>query len=248
VEHAPPEHGPEPDVHHPDVEVDATPVARALRTAGEWLRWFGLGRVLLTAVSVLAVSAGAYWLLRAPTAPVEGSLPWSSTSTVPATAPGPPVESQPTSTTPPVLTVHVAGAVQRPGVYELAPGSRVDAAIAVAGGVLAEADADALNLAAPLPDGSRLFVPVVGQEVPATVAPALPADGGTGATAAVQPVDVNRADRAALDELPGVGPATADAIVIDRELNGPFVSVDDLERVSGIGPATLERLRDLVRT
>ncbi len=250
MQNGPDEH--EPDAPGPDVDVDATPAARALRSAGEWLRWFGLGRVLVAALSVLAVAAGAYWLLRAPTAPVEGSLPWSSavgsTTSAAATSPDASVQPQPTSTALSAVAVHVAGAVARPGVYELEPGSRVDAAIAAAGGVLADADVDTLNLAAPLADGSRLFVPLVGQEVPPTVAPAPPASDGTRTPAAIEPIDINRADRVTLDELPGVGPATADAIVTDRELNGPFVSVDDLERVSGIGPATLDRLRDLVRT
>ena len=240
---------------HPSV------VGRALESARAWARWFGPVRLVAAMLSVVLVAAGAYWLLRAPTPPVEGSLPWSgavgqTTTTVSAT------DQDPSATAPPPpnpepparVTVHVAGAVASPGVYELDAGARVGAAIGQAGGVLADADTDALNLAAPLPDGSRLFVPFEGEDVPATVAPALPnaghsaaASGGSG-DAPAAPVDVNRADRATLQELPGVGPATADAIVTDRELNGPFVTVDDLDRVSGIGPAKIERLRGLVST
>jgi competence protein ComEA len=210
-------------------------------------------------LSVVLVAAGGYWLLRTPTPPVEGSLPWStavggaaaSTTTAPdeGHVASPPAAPE----LPPDVAVHVAGAVVAPGVYELGPGARVDAAIERAGGLLPDADADALNLAAPVSDGSRLFVPVEGEEIPATVGPSPPvyADDVSAADATgagIAPIDVNRADRSALEELPGIGPATADAIVTDRELNGPFVTVDDLDRVSGIGPAKIERLRGLVTT
>lgn len=239
---------------------DPSVVGRLLNSAHQWARWFGPGRVLAAVLSVVLVVAGAYWLLRAPTPPVEGSLPWSSAvgQTTTTSSVGDQESAVAASTaTPPEpaarVTVHVAGAVAVPGVYELAPGARVDAAIERAGGVLADADADVLNLAAPVPDGSRLYVPFEGEDVPPTVAPAAPSPGGgatgpDGAGDAVAPVDINRADREALQELPGVGPATADAIVTDRELNGPFVTVDDLDRVSGIGPAKIERLRGLVTT
>jgi competence protein ComEA len=142
------------------------------------------------------------------------------------------------------VSVHVAGAVARAGVYELEPGSRVHAAIAAAGGATSDADADALNLAAEVVDGSRVYVPVVGEELPPIAEPV----GGDEPAGPPAAVDVNRATAAELDVLPGVGPATAAAIVTERERNGPFVSVDDLERVPGIGPAKLDALRELVVT
>jgi competence protein ComEA len=133
--------------------------------------------------------------------------------------------------------------VVTPGVYELGAGSRVRDAVAAAGGPTPLADANALNLAAIVADASRVYVPVVGESVPPVEAlPATVDDQPTG------PVDVNRATVDELDELPGVGPATAAAIVTERERNGPFASVDDLDRVPGIGPAKLEGLRDLVTT
>lgn len=149
------------------------------------------------------------------------------------------------------VTVHVAGAVSRPGVVTLAPGSRVVDAVAAAGGMVAGADPDRVNLAAPLVDGRRVVVPLVGQAPPAEVVPsggAAEASGAGGAAvpAVGAPVDLNTADEAALDSLPGIGPATAAAIVAHRGEAGPFRSVDDLLDVRGIGEAKLEALRGLV--
>jgi len=151
--------------------------------------------------------------------------------------------------------VHVAGAVAAPGVVELPAASRVVDAVAAAGGLRADADPDRVNLAAPLADGTRVVIPVVGEEplpetstVPAA-APGSGAGAGSGATEAPTAgalVDLNQADVAELDTLPGVGPSTATAIVEHREQHGPFNSVDALLDVRGIGDAKLEALRDLV--
>ena len=129
----------------------------------------------------------------------------------PTSAAGP---SPPTIATGTVV-VHVAGAVVAPGVYELGAGARAADAVTVAGGASPEADVDALNLAAPLQDGERVYVPVVGEAVPPPVA-------APTSSAAVGPVDLNRATVDELDGLPGIGPATAQAIVAHREANGPF--------------------------
>lgn len=149
------------------------------------------------------------------------------------------------------LVVHVAGAVTSPGVVHLAGGSRVVDAVRAAGGLRADADPDRTNLAAPLTDGQRVVVPVLGQPLPPDVvlpgAPAAP-DGAPGAdpTGAGGPIDLNAATEAELDTLPGVGPATAQAIVAHRDTEGPFRTVDDLLDVRGIGEAKLEAVRDLV--
>ncbi|MEE9417206.1 MAG: ComEA family DNA-binding protein [Acidimicrobiales bacterium] len=138
------------------------------------------------------------------------------------------------------LVVHAAGAVRAPGLYVLASSARVADLVEAAGGVLPAADLDRINLAAPLLDGSRVFVPTVGEPVPGVVAEA------AGEAAADTPIDINTADVAALDDLPGVGPSTAAAIVEHRERTGPFRSIDDLLEVRGIGPAKLELLRSRI--
>lgn len=147
------------------------------------------------------------------------------------------------------LVVHVAGAVRRPGVVDLAAGARVSDALQAAGGLAEGADGDRLNLAAPLRDGARVFVPLVGQPVPAELSPQAPGagqGGGTGGDPPADPVDLNLADAPALESLPGIGPATAAAILEHREREGPFASVEDLLDVRGIGEAKLEALEGLV--
>jgi competence protein ComEA len=207
--------------------------------ARTWIEWFGLGRLAGAAVATLIVCAGAFWLLRSPIPATEASLPMASTST---SGPAPDAGTTTTVAVSGHVLVHIAGAVVVPGVYELEVGSRVRDAVAAAGGPTPLADANALNLAAILDDASRVYVPVVGESVPPEVTLSAADDQPLG------PVDVNRATVDELDELPGVGPATAAAIVTERERNGPFASIDDLDRVPGIGPAKLAALRDLVTT
>ncbi len=142
------------------------------------------------------------------------------------------------------VVVHVAGAVLDPGVVTLQAGERIGDAVAAAGGLAPNADLDRLNLAAPLDDGARIFVPTPGQDVPEEVAVELPGSAGGGTE--TSPVDLNRADAAALEELPGVGPATASAILSYREQHGDFATVDELLEVRGIGEAKLEALAGLV--
>jgi competence protein ComEA len=142
--------------------------------------------------------------------------------------------------TPPVVVVHVLGAVVDPGIVELPLRSRVVDAIAAAGGPTDDADLAAVNLARVIADGEQLRLPAVG-EVP----PASPSAGGGGAgTSADGRININTADAAGLEQLPGVGPAIAARIIAWREQNGPFRSVDELTAVSGIGEKTLDGLRD----
>jgi len=140
----------------------------------------------------------------------------------------------------PTLIVDVAGAVRKPGVFEFQPGDRVIDAVERAGGALEKADLTLLNLAAPLTDGQQILVPKKG-ETPSGV----PVGGGVsgGPTALV---NVNSADEATLETLNGVGPVLAAAIIQYRTEHGPFASIDQLDEVSGIGPATLEDLRSQV--
>lgn len=167
----------------------------------------------------------------------------------------------PVGSVPASVWVHAAGGVARPGLYAVRTGARVADVVAVAGGPAPDADLDRVNLAAPVADGERVYVPRRGEEEPPVVvgnpAGGAPAggpggvSGGSGgpgsAPSAAAPLDLNRAGVDELDRLPGVGPTTAAAIVAWRDAHGAFRSVDDLTQVRGIGPAKLEQLRPLVR-
>lgn len=154
------------------------------------------------------------------------------------------------------LVVDVVGEVHRPGVRRVPAGARIGDVIDAAGGLTPRADRARINLAAPVADGERVFVPAVGQPVPPVAVGGVGAVGGASAgpgiatggadPAATGPVNLNTATLAELDTLPGVGPATAQAIIDHREQQGPFRSVDDLLDVRGIGDAKLAELRDHV--
>jgi competence protein ComEA len=145
------------------------------------------------------------------------------------------------------LVVHVVGAVRRPGLYRLRNGQRVADAVARAGGATHKADLAAINLAAPLVDGTQVLVP---SRVSGAGAGASPGAGAatapTASSAAGVKVSLSTATVEQLDALPGVGPVTAQKIIDYRTEHGAFASVDDLDAVPGIGPTRIENLRDLV--
>jgi competence protein ComEA len=146
-----------------------------------------------------------------------------------------------------ILVVHVVGAVRKPGLYHLHEGQRVADAVARAGGPTRKADLAALNLAAPLVDGTQVLVPArVGVAAPGGVPAPGGGTAGTTPAAAQAKVSLGAATPEQLDALPGVGPVTAQKIVDYRTEHGPFRSVDDLDQVPGIGPTRVENLRDLV--
>ncbi len=216
-------------------------------------------RWLVYVTVTVAVLGAGWWFLRPPPPAAEKSLPMASRGeAVPGTgaAPNRPAPSGTPTTPGPIveIMVHAAGAVTRPGVYRLAMGARVTDVLASAGGLATDADGDRINLAAPVQDGERVYVPRKGEDaVPAAVGDPggpsagvpLPAGGGVGAPPG--PVDLNTATAEQLDTLPGVGPSTAQAILEYRQQHGRFQSVDELLDVRGIGDAKLAQLRDRVR-
>lgn len=142
------------------------------------------------------------------------------------------------------VVVHVAGAVREPGVYSLRAGARVDDALQAAGGYLGNAAIDALNLARILVDGEQVYVQTIDQLESGEGSTASGGSDGGGSVGGL--LNLNTATAGELDALPGIGPSTAQKIVDDRGANGPFGTVEDLMRVSGIGAKKLETLRDLV--
>jgi competence protein ComEA len=231
------------------------------RPSADWAAraqvWRSDRRVAAALLACVAVAAGFAWY-RAGSS--DSSAPPAAAAATEASA----ARTEPTSllgrstttssTVAPVfVVVDVVGAVRRNGVVRLRPGARVVDALAAAGGATPDADLVRLNLAAPVADGARIAVPRFGAPAPevdpAAVTGAPP--GGTasdkpGAPSPAGPVDINTATAGQLDALPGIGPATAAAIISDRQANGPFRSVDDLGRVRGIGDAKLDQLRGLV--
>ena len=200
----------------------------------------GLVVVAVGAVVLLVVAIGS--LMRFSTPPSDPPLEFA-----PGVGGDPPIANDPfpqgqRESEAAEIVVHVGGAVTSPGVHALTKGSRVNDAVTAAGGALAEADLDRINLAAPLTDGGQVMVPLRG----APGAPATVAGGGVTPAPALGLVSLSLADLGALDALPGIGPSTAAAIVEYRTANGPFTVLEDLLEVRGIGEAKLEALRDLV--
>ncbi len=139
------------------------------------------------------------------------------------------------------IVVHITGAVPRPGVYALPQGARVQDGISAAGGFLAEAEKTDINLAAPLEDGQKLDIPYIQGSSPVLATPEEQV-----ITTTTELIDINTASQSELESLPGIGPTTAQKIIEYRDANGPFVSTEDIINVSGIGPGTYERIKDLI--
>lgn len=186
-----------------------------------WLRRSGWAYVALA----LALSAAAWWMSRGGADGVSASaVPPARPATVErAAAPG--------------VLVHVAGEVRKPGVYRVAGGGRVIAAVKRAGGPTRHADLSGLNLAARLQDGQQVVVPA--RAVAGAASPSPPAD-------APAPISLSRATVEQLDALDGIGPTLAARIVSWRQEHGGFASVDQLLEVPGIGQTRLEALRQRV--
>jgi competence protein ComEA len=143
--------------------------------------------------------------------------------------------------TPRPLRVYISGAVQQPDVYALAPDSIVKDALLAAGGPTEEADLDRINLASPLSDGQHVYVPHLGEENLPVQLPTSPVSSGG-------KININTADQAQFETLPGIGPSIAQRIVEHRQAHGPFARIEDIVDVSGIGQGTFEKIQDLITT
>jgi len=159
-----------------------------------------------------------------------------------------PTVPAPTETpTPGPITVYVTGCVNRPGVYVLPWSSRVEQAVAAAGGATEEADLVRVNLAERLVDAQQIYVPGRHEEaMPVLPTPRIEATT-IGPPSADSPICINSASAEQLELLPGIGPVLAQRIIEYRELHGPFASCEDLVDVRGIGEVTFAEIRDLVR-
>ncbi len=224
------------------------------------IKWFGASRLIGSVLSVAFVGVAGWWLVQTPPPPPEASLSFASTTV--ATSATIDVSASSINAIPQVITVHVAGAVKNPGVYRLKYGSLINDGIVAAGGATSVANLDVINLATVLNEGEQIYVPKRGEK-PHTITnrPQLGGAGGAtgvggsgGATgsategvtgivgAASQLININLASVVELEQLPGVGPSTAKAIVAYREKFGAFLKVEDLLKVRGIGPAKLSEI------
>lgn len=144
-----------------------------------------------------------------------------------------------------LIAVHISGQVDSPGVYYLAPGSRVQDALLAAGGCTEQADVDQINLAARLNDGQKLYIPAKGEALNASnpVQTPLP-NTSSKETPAI--VDLNLASQQELESLPGIGPSKASDIIAYRQKNGRFDTIEEIQNVPGIGAALFEKIRPYI--
>ena len=229
-----------------------------------FLKWYGPARAFATAGSVAVVCVGAWWLLRAPAPPLENSIPLVSIASASDSSSSSVVGAIPSTTLVGVreVVVHVAGAVNTPGVYRLKPTARVIDAVNAAGGVTVSADTAAVNLALPLLDAEQVYIPTRSSKKPHTTVavqrklpttPSAPSStvaaaivGATESSVKSALVNINTATALELEALPSVGPSTAKAIVSFRAKNGPFGKAEDLLKVPGIGDGKLAAMKPFV--
>lgn len=210
------------------------------------------GVVALGVIGAVAVLVTVLTLIRdSPPAVVSAKLPPVEmvSSAAPTSGHAPAGPAQP-------VVVSVVGLVHAPGLVTLNPGARIADALDAAGGALDGADVLGLNMARRVADGEQIVVGIgappgqpaeMGSSVVAEQSPPATGESPGNDSGATGLIDLNTATAEELDTLPGVGPVTAAAIIAWRDANGRFGSVDQLGDVDGIGPARLDKLRDLVR-
>ena len=220
----------------PDGRADTAPATAASEGSVNWRLVAG------AALALVALTGGALALSAASQSsgfslPLDDPLPSGARASA---------EPGAEATAEPELVVDVGGAVERPGLYHLRPGSRVGDAIAAAGGYSVAVDLEAaglrLNLAERLADGTKVHVPRRGEQATSDGRSPQPAPNGGGSGGLI---DVNAASQGELETLPGIGPVTAGKIITARQ-EAPFESVDELLARRVVGPATFEKIRSLV--
>jgi competence protein ComEA len=187
--------------------------------------------VVCTVLGLIGGGVIGYFTPRpAPDAPIAVATPLPTATPYPTVTPLP-------------MRIHVDGAVEQPGVYDLPPGSIVQDAIEVAGGPTVDADVHVVNLAIELQDQQKVYVPLQGElDAPAPVSGGEPGNEVTTGRL----IDINAARAVDLETLPRIGPSIAQRIVEYREANGPFKTIEDIQDVPGIGPSTFEGIKDLI--
>ena len=217
------------------------------------IKWFGLSRLIGSFLSLIAVALAGWWLLRIPPPPPEDSIPIASTVTTLSFAMS---SSQATELDEELdkkldkelvteITVHIAGAVKTPGVYQFRLGARINDGVVAAGGATAQADLDSVNLAMLLSEGIQIYIPKRNEKPHIVVQPRFtnPTSSNDATDKQLQvSININTATAIELEQLAGVGPSTAKAIIAFREKNGSFKTVEDLLNVRGIGPAKLSEI------
>ena len=206
--------------------------------------------VLAALVAVLVIAGIALMMRGGDNAPVRIILPTLERSLAGEAVAG--TELSPKTKAEPEIQVYVSAAVRWPGGdYTLIPGDRLIDAVEAAGGGIPEADLEAVNLALRVQDEAQYKIPRIGEppdpESNVVTAPSAsqnpPGDRGQSSGGLI---DLNKASVELLETLPGIGPVRAGDIVADRELNGPFLTVEQITRVQGIGAAIFEDVRELV--
>jgi competence protein ComEA len=216
------------------------------------LVWWGQSVTAPASIEQVRAAGAAVPVTSHPTGPVADAgeaVAGAGEAAADAGAVAPATGAAPAPSASPAVTVHVSGAVTHPGLVTLPAGGRVGDAVVAAGGMTGDADTARVNLARALVDGEHVHLPRIGEDPPEPVTPAgtgAPEAGAPSGATGDGPLDLNQASAAELEQLPGIGPARAAAIVEHRERHGPFAVAGDLRAVPGIGEVTFQNLSPLV--